>query len=162
MIAPSRPLIFRPLGSASVSLRDKAFAAVAGHLRPGEQPRAAARAVVGELDASRLGTAVTRGVVPGLSGAVADVVLNTTGKQVVVVTDRSLLFLTQTFWGGPGDRLLGSIPRTQVSLAGSRFGAVSILRLAFAPGGGVSLTFPRIDRASAEALAAELGPKPRP
>lgn len=135
---------------------EKAFAVAAGHLAPGEQPRVAARAMVGALDAGRLGTAVTRGAVPGLSGAVADVVLNTTGKQVVVVTDRRVLFLSQTFWGGAGGELLGSVPRELVSLAEAKFGAVSVLRLAFGPGGGVSLTFPRVDKSSAEALAAEL------
>ncbi|WP_433303765.1 hypothetical protein ACQP2F_12960 [Actinoplanes sp. CA-030573] len=140
----------------SRKFQEKAFAVAAAHLSPGEAPRVAARAMAGALDAGRLGTAVTRGVVPGVSGAVADVVLATTGKQVVVVTDRRVLFLSQTFWGGAGDRLLGSVRRELVSLAEAKFGAVSVLRLAFGPGGGVSLTFPRIDRSSAEALAAEL------
>jgi hypothetical protein len=32
-------------------------------------------------------------------------------------------------------------------------GIVSVLRLAFAQGGGVSLTFPRVDKKNAESLA---------
>jgi hypothetical protein len=133
----------------------KVFAAVTRYLEPGEQPRVATRATVGRLDASRLGTALSRGVVPGVADAVTDAVHNSTGAQIVVVTDRRVLFLSRTFWGGPGDELLTIVPRDLLSLAESKFGTVSVVRLAFA-GGGVSLTFPRIDKAGAMALAAEL------
>jgi hypothetical protein len=142
-------------------LQSKASAAVARHLSPGEQFRVAARALVGAFDASRLGTVVSRGIVPGVANTVTDIVQNTTGNQIVVVTDRRVLFLTQNFWGGPGDRLLMIVPRDLLSLAGSKFGTVSILRLEFAAGGGVSLTFPRIDKSSAVALAAELRATPQ-
>jgi hypothetical protein len=99
---------------------------------------------------------VSRGLVPGVSNAVTDLVLNSTGRQVVVVTDQRVLFLSQTAWGGPGAELLRIVPRDLLSLADSKFGLVSILRLAFASGDGVSLTFARIDKSSAVALAAEL------
>jgi len=145
----------------SQRLQTKAFAAVAKHLSPAEQPRVAARALVGAFDASRFGTIVSRGVVPGVSGAVTDAVLNTTGKQVLVVTDQRVLFLSQTFWGGPGAELLTIVPRDLLTLVESKFGTVSVLRLAFASGTGVSLTFPRIDKSSAMALAAELQPTPQ-
>lgn len=138
-------------------LQTASFAAVEQYLLPGEQPRVAARAVVGTLDASRLGTAVSRGIVPGLSGAITDAVLNSTGKQVVVVTDQRVLFLSQNFWGGPGKQLLSVVPREMLSLKEAKFGVVSVLRLPFTSGSGASLTFPLADRASAKALAEELG-----
>jgi hypothetical protein len=136
--------------------QSQSAAVVAQYLLPGEEFRVGARAVVGALDASRLGTAVSRGIVPGVAGAVTDQVLKTTGKQVVVVTDQRVLFLSQTFWGGPGDQLLSIVPRDLLSLSEAKFGVVSVLRLAFAVG-GVSLTFPLIDRATAKVLATELG-----
>ncbi|SFE90503.1 hypothetical protein SAMN05421541_104356 [Actinoplanes philippinensis] len=136
--------------------RSRVAAAVAGHLLPGEQFRVGARAVVGNLTASRLGTALSRGIIPGVADAATDWALKTTGKQVVAVTDRRMLFFSQTFWGGPGDELLMIVPRELVSLAEAKFGVVSVVRVAFAVG-GVSLTFPLVDRGSAKALAAELG-----
>jgi hypothetical protein len=144
----------------SQRLQAKAFAAVATYLSAAEQPRVAARAMVGLLHASRFGTAVSRGLVPGVSDAVTDAALNSIGRQVVVVTDLRVLFLPQNFWGGPSAELLTIVPRELLTLAGSKFGFVSILRLVFASGGGVSLTFPRIDKRSAMSLAAELRPTP--
>jgi hypothetical protein len=47
-----------------------------------------------------------------------------------------------------------------VQLAEVKMGVVSLLRLAFAAGEGVSLTFPRVDRKNAEALAAALPQAP--
>ncbi|MEU4155373.1 hypothetical protein [Actinoplanes sp. NPDC026670] len=141
--------------------QSRTAAAVAGHLLPGEEFRVGARAVVGALDASRLGTAISRGIVPGVADTATDLVLKTTGKQVVAVTGQRVLFLSQTFWGGPGDELLMIVPRELLSLAEAKFGAVSVVRLAFAVG-GVSLTFPLIDRAMAmaKALATELRTPP--
>jgi hypothetical protein len=49
------------------------------------------------------------------------------------------------------------VPVEQVSLAETKLGMVTLLRLAFGTlGDGVSLTFPRIDKKNAEALAAAL------
>jgi hypothetical protein len=70
-----------------------------------------------------------------------------TREQFVVLTDRRLIFLSQTLLGGPGKRVLGEVPREQVSLVEAKTGLVSLLRLAFGtPGDGVALTFPRVDR----------------
>jgi hypothetical protein len=77
-------------------------------------------------------------------------------KQFVVVTNRRVIFLTQTFMGGPGKKILGEVPRAEVSLAEVKMGVVSLLRLAFAQGDGVSLTFPRVDKKNAESLAEAL------
>jgi len=67
--------------------------------------------------------------------------LVTTRKQFVVVTDRRLIFLAQTFMGGPGKKVLGEVPRDRVSLAEEKMGIVSLLRISFgAPGDGVALT----------------------
>ncbi|NMO56160.1 hypothetical protein HH310_33905 [Actinoplanes sp. TBRC 11911] len=128
---------------------------MARYLGSGEQPRVATRATVGAFDASRLATVLSRGIVPGIANAVTDAIHNSTGAQVVVATDQRVLFLSCTFWGGPGDELVTIVPRDLLSLAESKLGTVSVLRLSFA-GGGVSLTFPRIDKAGAVALAAEL------
>lgn len=40
-----------------------------------------------------------------------------------------------------------------MALAEAKLGMVSVLRLAFAQGDGVSLTFPRVDKKNAESLA---------
>ncbi|WP_250038395.1 hypothetical protein [Paractinoplanes maris] len=68
--------------------------------------------------------------------------------------------MPQTFLGGPGKTLLGEIARDQVTPAETKLGLVSLLRLGFAAGEGVSLTFPRVDRKNAESLAAALQPAP--
>jgi len=59
-----------------------------------------------------------------------------------------------------GKKILGEFPRTQVSLAEAKMGFVSLLRLAFAGGDGLSLTFPRQDKKNAEALAGALREAP--
>ena len=83
------------------------------------------------------------------------------GDTVVVLTDRRLIFLSQTFMGGPGKKVPGEVPREQVSLAEAKMGVVSLLRVAFGtPGDGVALTFPRVDKKNAESLAAALGQAP--
>jgi hypothetical protein len=81
------------------------------------------------------------------------------GGQHEVVTDRRLIFLPQTFFGGPGTGVLGEVPREHVTLAEAKFGIVSLLRLAFGDAGdGISLNFPRVDKKNAEALAAAFAP----
>ncbi|MBL7254013.1 hypothetical protein [Paractinoplanes lichenicola] len=140
-------------------LEARAFEYVASYLQTGEQPVAAARAVVGKFSASRLGTVVKQGIALEAGGALA-AALTKNRKQFVVVTDRRVLFLPQTFLGGPGKKLLGEVPRDQVTLAETKFGVVSLLRLGFAAGEGVSLTFPRVDRKNAESLAAALEQAP--
>lgn len=141
-------------------LQTRAFERVAPTLQPGEQPLVAARAMVGAFSASRLGTVATQGVVLAGAGSVAANVLAATRKQFVVVTDRRVIFLPQTFLGGPGKTILGELPRAEVSLAEAKMGLVSLLRLAFAQGGGVSLTFPRVDKKNAEELAQALQQTP--
>ena len=132
-------------------LETRAFDQVA--LQPGEQPLVAARALIGAFSASRLGTAIKMGANGGLVGHA----LTAHKKQFVVVTDRRVVFLSQTFMGGPGKTVLGELPRGQVTLAEAKMGTISLLRLAFGnEGDGVSLTFPRIDKKNAEALAAAL------
>jgi hypothetical protein len=79
-------------------------------------------------------------------------------QQFVVVTNGRLIFLTQTFLGGPGRKVLGEMPREHVSLAEVKMGLVSLVRIAFGTAGdGVALTLPRVDKKSAEALATALG-----
>jgi hypothetical protein len=79
-------------------------------------------------------------------------------KQFVVLTDRRLIFLTQTFLGGPGKKVLGEVPREQVTLAETKSGVVTLLRVSFgSTGDGVALTFPRVDKKNAASLATALG-----
>ncbi|GAA2500479.1 hypothetical protein [Winogradskya humida] len=139
-------------------LETRAFDQVASVLQPGEQPIAAARALVGKFSASRFGTALKQSLIMEGGGALLSTVLTKTSKQFVVVTDRRVLFLTQTFLGGPGKRIIGELPRNQVTLAESKFATMSVLRLAFGDqeGDGISLTFPRVDKKNAESLAAAL------
>jgi hypothetical protein len=134
-------------------LQTRAFEHVAPILRPGEQPLVATRAVVGEFGASRLGTVVAQGVVLGGAGSAAASIIATSKKQFVVVTDQRVIFLGQTFMGGPAKQVIGELLREHVALAEAKMGIVSVLRLAFAQGGGVSLTFPRVDKKNAESLA---------
>jgi hypothetical protein len=139
-------------------LQTRAFEQVA--LRDGEQPVAAARALVGKFSSSRFGAVVKQGLIADGAGALG-AALASTNKQFVVLTDRRLVFLTQTFLGGPGNRILGMVHRDQVSLVEVKFGVVSLLRIAFGDGGdGVALTFPRVAKKDAEALAAALGHAP--
>ncbi len=138
-------------------LQTRAFQQVASMLQPGEQPVAATRAVVGKIPAGRIGAVTTQSLAQS-GGLVGAALGGTTGKQFLVVTDRRLIFLSQTFMGGPGKKVIGEVPREQVSLAEVKMGIVSLVRIAFGTeGDGVALTFPRVDKKNAEALAATLG-----
>ncbi|MBN1172780.1 MAG: hypothetical protein JXA67_11450 [Micromonosporaceae bacterium] len=137
-------------------LETRAFERVASIMQPGEQPITATRAAVGKFSSTRLGAVVGQAALLEGAGALG-AALATTRKQFVVVTDRRLIFLPQTFLGGPGDKVLGEVPRDQVTVAEVKMGMVSLVRLAFgAAGQGVALTFPRTDRKNAEALVAAL------
>jgi hypothetical protein len=141
-------------------LQTRAFEQVTPMLQPGEQPLVATRAMVGKFSAGRLGTVVSQAVIVeggGLLGAA----LASTGKQFVVLTNHRMIFLSQTFLGGPGKNVLGEVPRSQLSLAEVKMGIVSLLRLSFGtPGDGVALSFPRVDKKNAESLAAALQQAP--
>jgi hypothetical protein len=142
-------------------LQTRAFEQVTPILQSGEQTITATRAVVGKLSSGRLGAVASQSLVSGggALGAALGGGLASTKKQFVVLTDRRLIFLSQTFMGGPGKKVLGEVPREQVSLAEAKMGVVSLLRIAFgAEGDGVALTFPRVDKKNAEALAAALQP----
>ena len=137
-------------------LESRAFELVTPTLQPGEQPVAATRAMVGSFSSGRLGATVRQAAVMSGSGAVG-AALGSNRKQFVVVTNRRLIFLSQTFMGGPGKKVLGEVPREQVSLAEVKMGIVSLVRLAFGTDGdGVALTFPRVDKKNAESLAEAL------
>lgn len=137
-------------------LESRAFEHVKPLLQPGERPVAATRALVGKFSASRIGMATSQSVFTHGYGAVGAVLVEHR-KQFVVVTSHRLIFLSQTFLGGPGKEVLGEISRSQVSLAEAKIGIVSLLRIAFGPmGDGISLTFPRLDKKNAESLAAAL------
>ncbi|MBB2948530.1 hypothetical protein FB565_008313 [Actinoplanes lutulentus] len=136
-------------------LQTRAFERVASLLHPGEQPIAAARAMVGAFTASRAGTIAHHGVVLAGAGA-GSAALAAHRKQFVVVTNYRVFFLPQTILGGPGKTVLAELPRTQVALAEAKIGFASILRLAFSGTDGVSLTFPRSDQKNAVALAESL------
>jgi hypothetical protein len=141
-------------------LQTRAFEQVTPILQSGEQPIAATRAVVGKFSSGRLGAAVSQALIQSGGGAVG-AALASTKKQFVVLTNRRLIFLSQTFMGGPGKKVLGEVPREQVSLAEAKMGVVSLLRLAFgSPDDGVALTFPRVDKKNAESLAAALRQTP--
>ncbi|PWU46051.1 hypothetical protein DLE60_08810 [Micromonospora globispora] len=138
-------------------LQTRAFEQVTPFLQAGEQPVVATRAMVGKFSSSRLGTVVSQAVRLEGGGALVGAALASTRKQFVVLTNRRLIFLPQTFLGGPGKKVLGEVPREQVSLAEAKMGVVSLLRLAFgAAGDGVALTFPRVDKKNAESLAEAL------
>ena len=138
-------------------LQTRAFEQVTPILQPGEQPVVATRAMVGKFSAGRLGTVVSQAIRLEGGGALLGAALASTRKQFVVLTNRRLIFLPQTFLGGPGKKVLGEVPREHVSLAEAKMGVVSLLRLAFGTAGdGVALTFPRVDKKNAEALAEAL------
>jgi hypothetical protein len=142
-------------------LQTRAFEHVTPILQPGEQPVVAARALVGKFSSGRLGAVASQALILEGGGALLGAVLASTRKQFVVLTNRRLIFLSQTFLGGPGKKILGEVPREQVSLAEVKMGVVSLLRLAFGtPGDGVALTFPRVDKKNAESLAAALREPP--
>jgi hypothetical protein len=144
----------------SPKLQTRAFENVASILYPGEQPVVAARAMVGSFSASRMGTVAKQGVVLAGAGGATAAMLASTRKQFVVLTSHRVLFLPQTLLGGPGKKVLGELPRAEVSLAEAKMGVVSLLRLAFAAGDGLSLTFPRVDKKDAESLARALQQAP--
>jgi hypothetical protein len=142
-------------------LQTRAFERVTPFLQSGEQPVVATRAMVGKFSSGRLGTVVSQAIRLEGGGALLGAALASTSKQFVVLTNRRLIFLPQTFLGGPGKKVLGEVPREQVSLAEAKMGVVSLLRLAFGtPGDGVALTFPRVDKKNAEALAEALRQAP--
>jgi hypothetical protein len=141
-------------------LQTKAFDQVAPLLQPGERPLAATRAMVGKFQSGRLGPLVKQALIQEGAGALG-AALASGGKQFVVLTDRRLLFLTQTFMGGPGKKVLGEVPREFVSVAEVKMGVVSLVRVAFGnQGDGVALTFPRVDKKNAESLATALQQAP--
>ena len=135
-------------------LQTRAFEQVQPLLADGEWPITATRALVGSFLSGRFGAVVTQAIVLEGGGPLLGAALVASRKQFVVVTNRRLIFLTQTFLGGPGGKVLGAVAREQVSLAEVRWGVVSLLRIAFGvTGDGVALTFPRVDRKNAQALA---------
>lgn len=137
----------------NLKLQERAFERVRPMLQPGEQPVAATRAQVGSFRSGRL-AAVARGAVAA-QGGIGAAILLAKRQQFPVLTDRRLIFLTQTFFGGPGRQVLGEVPVKDISLAEVKIGPVSLIRLAFGEDGdGVALTFPRIDKKNAEAFAA--------
>jgi len=135
---------------------------VAPLLQPDERPITATRALAGSFTASRLGTTVAQGLKTQAGAALVGAVLtSSTSKQFIVVTTDRLIFLPQTFLGGPATEVLGEIPRDKVTLVEAKIGVVSLLRIGFGDGGdGLSLTFPRIDKKNAQALADALREKP--
>ena len=141
-------------------LQTRAFEHVMPTLQPGEQPIAATRAMVGSFASGRLAAVASQGLLLNGAGALG-AALASTQKQFVVLTDRRLIFLSQTLLGGPGKSVLGEIHRAYVSLAEVKMGVVSLLRIAFGTAGdGVALTFPRQDKKNAESLAAALRQTP--
>jgi hypothetical protein len=142
-------------------LQTRAFEIVAPALQPGEQPVTATRAMVGKFSSGRLGTVVKQGLVLDGMGSIGAAIAAANAKQFVVVTDRRLIFLPQTFMGGPGKKIIGEVSREQISVAEVKMATVSLVRIAFGDqGDGVALTFPRQDKKNAEALAAALGGAP--
>jgi hypothetical protein len=138
-------------------LETRAFENVAPILQPGEQPVVGTRAMVGKFASGRLGAVARQGVVLAGGGAVG-ASLARNRKQFVVLTDRRLIFLAQTMLGGPGKKVLGEVPREELTLAETKSGVVTLLRVSFGSAGdGVALTFPRVDKKNAESLAAALG-----
>ena len=142
-------------------LQTRAFEIVAPALQPGEQPVTATRAMVGKFSSGRLGTVVKQGLVLDGMGSIGAAIAAANAKQFVVVTDRRLIFLPQTFMGGPGKKIIGEVSREQISVAEVKMATVSLVRIAFGDqGDGVALTFPRQDKKNAEELAAALGGAP--
>ena len=142
-------------------LQTRAFEQVAPILQPGERPVVATRAMVGKFSSGRVGTVVSQALIVESGGALLGAVLTSSRKQFVVLTNRRLIFLSQTLLGGPGKKVLGEVSRAQVSLAEAKMGLVSLLRIAFgAAGDGISLTFPRVDKKNAESLAQALQQTP--
>jgi hypothetical protein len=126
-------------------------------LHPGEQPTTATRVMVGKLGSSRLGAVAKQAMITEIGGGLASALITKNKKQFVVVTNQRLIFLNQTFLGGPGKKVLAEVPRDQVALGDVKMGVVSQLQIAFGTAGdGVGLTFPRVDKKNADALAEAL------
>lgn len=137
-------------------LQTRAFERVAGMLHPGEQPLAAARAMVGGFSSGRFSAVLNNAMAMELGGALGASLLSTR-KQFIVVTNYRLIFMPQTILGGPGKKILGEVPRAYAALAEVKMGYVSLVRIAFGgQGDGIALTFPRTDKKNAAALAAVL------
>lgn len=137
-------------------LQTKAFERVAPALQPGEQPIAATRAMVGKFTSGRFGAVVKQSLIAEGAGAMG-AAISRSSKQFVVLTDRRLIFLGQGIFGGPTAKINGEVPRSIVTLAEVKMGVVSLIRVAFGDqGDGVALTFPRVDKKNAEALASAL------
>jgi hypothetical protein len=142
-------------------LQTRAFEQVAPVLQAGEVPIVAARAMVGKFSSGRFGAVAKQGLLNAGVGSIATQKLLQSKKQFIIVTDRRLIFVPQGFLGGPGKKVLGDVPRQIVSLAEVRMGVVSLVRIAFGTQGeGLALTFPRVDRRNAEALAQALQQAP--
>lgn len=140
-------------------LEAKAFERIASSLQPGEQPITATRAQVGKFSSGRV-SAMVRATAAAEGGLIGGA-LAANRNQFVVLTNQRLIFLSQGFFGGPGSKVLSTVPAGQFSLAEVKMGLVSLVRIAFATeGDGVALTFPRVDKKNAEALAAALGGNP--
>jgi len=138
-------------------LQTRAFDQVASMLHPGEQPIVAARAMVGKFNASRFGAVVKQAVLLEAGGALGAAIASGSSKQFFVLTTHRMIFLSQTFMGGPGKKVIGEVPRTAIALAEVKMGTVSLVRLAFGQAGdGVALTFPRVDKKNAQQLAEAL------
>jgi hypothetical protein len=141
-------------------LQTRAFEQVTPLLQAGERPVVATRALAGKFGSGRFSAVASQGLILDGAGLIGAAIASTR-KQFVVVTDRRIIFLSQTFLGGPGAKVLGEVPRTAVSLAEVKMGTVSLVRIAFGTqGDGVALTFPLVDKKNAEALAAALQQAP--
>jgi hypothetical protein len=146
------------------SLQNRAFERIAASSEPGETPIMATRAVVGSLKSGRLG-ALASGSGGLIGGAIAGALqgaLSVSGPHYVVLTNRRLVFVTQTaFLGRPGKKIAGSVPVGQFSLNEYKPGGMPVVRIAFGQEGqGVSLTFGAIFKKEARALVDALGGAP--
>jgi hypothetical protein len=156
----ARTIIVTTGDTVQQKLETRAFEQVAPLLQAGEKPLAGTRVVVGKFSSGRLAPVVRQALIAEGAGALG-AALARQSKQFVVLTDRRMIFLNQTFMGGPGKNVLGEVSRDHLTLAEAKLGVVSLIRLAFgAPGDGVALTFPTVDKKNAVALAAALGHVP--
>jgi hypothetical protein len=136
-------------------LQTRAFERVAEMLHPGEQPLVGARALVGGFNSSRFGAIAKQAILTEAGGALGAAIASGSNKQFFVLTTHRMIFMSQTFMGGPGKKIIGEVPRTAIGVAEIKIGTVSLVRLAFGVNGdGVALTFPRIDKKNAQQLAA--------
>lgn len=142
-------------------LQSRAFEQVAGMLQPGERPIVAARAIVGKFGSGRFGAVLKQSLIAEGGGAIGAMIASGSSKQFYVLTDQRMIFLSQTFMGGPGKKVIGQVPRSALSVAEVKMGTVSLVRLAFGEAGdGVALTFPRVDKKNAQQLAEALQQSP--